>query len=430
MWKKLLKNTVFTVAAIVLSAVTGACLLFAVYLIPEERIRANVDSSAPVYDSEGLTNLYIPWLMSTRMDNYTDSIMLSEAAYKGDRSAMSEALTSNYVYVTDINSYYEPGYLRKMLDPSPDNSSVTVSYARYWHGYLILLKPILLVTGIWGIRMINAVFQVVMLALVMIGLYKNKDGRKLMIPLILSVLLINPVSTVLNMQFACVYNLMLTGTFIMLKTGLYRSRHYWRFFLFMGIAVAYFDFLTYPLVSIGIPLIIMTVLGNEESVVNIRKTIFSFMSWGIGYVFMWASKWVICDIVTGSSIVKDAFGQILVRTVTNAYEETGIESGNVINVIGYNLNCLADPLSLAVIFIAIAGFVIYLLFTHRKFKADDRFVIPLLLTAIVPFVWYMVLSNHSAIHFWMTYRNLALTSMAFAAICATAAVKKKGGPVN
>ena len=430
MWKKFLKNTGFTVAAILLSAVTGACLLFAAYLIPEEQIRANVSSSAPVYDSEGLTNLYVPWLMSTRMDNYTDSIMLSEAAYQGGGSAVSKALTSNYVYVTDIDSYYEPGYLLKMLEPQADNSSVTVSYARYWHGYLILLKPILLVTGIWGIRIINAVFQIVMLALVMIELYKNKDGRKLMIPLALTVLLINPVSTVLNMQFACIYNLMLIGAYIMLKGKLFNSPDYWRFFLFMGIAAAYFDFLTYPLACIGIPLIIMTALGNEESLANLRKTVFSFMSWGIGYVFMWASKWVICDLVTGSSIVKDAVNQVMVRTVTNAYEETGIESDNVIKVIGYNLNCLADPLSLAIIFIAIAGFVLYLVFTHRKFAVDDKTLLPLLLTAVIPFVWYMVLSNHSAIHFWMTYRNMALTSMAFAVICAMAASKKNSKAVK
>jgi len=430
MWKKFLKNSAFTIAAILLSAVTGACLLFAVYLIPEEHIRSNVSSSAPTYDSEGLTNLYVPWLMSTRMDNYTDSIMLSEAAYQGKGSAISEALTSNYVYVTDIESYYEPGYLLKMLEPQSDNSSVTVSYARYWHGYLILLKPILLVTGIWGIRIINAVFQLVMLALVMIELYKNKDGRKLMIPLLITVILINPVSTVLNMQFACVYNLMLTGAFIMLKAKLYDSPNYWRFFLFMGIATAYFDFLTYPLAGIGIPLIIMLVLGKGESLDNLKKTVLSFISWGTGYVFMWASKWVICDLVTGSSIVKDAINQVMVRTVTNAYEETGIESDNVIKVVGYNLNCLADPLSLAVIFIAIAGFVMYLVFAHRQFKVDDRILLPMLVIAIVPFVWYMVLSNHSAIHFWMTYRNLALTSMAFAALCALSAVKKNGKAVK
>lgn len=429
MWKKFLKNSVFTVSAVILSAVTGCCLLFAVYLIPTENIRTNVASSAPTYDSEGLTNLYVPWLMSTRMDNYTDSIMLSEAAYSGGGSALSKALTSNYVYVTDIDSYYEPGYLLKMLEPQPDNSSVTVSYARYWHGYLVFLKPALLVTGIWGIRILNAVFQVVMLALVMIELARNKDCRKLIIPLILTVIMINPVSTFLNMQFACVYDLMLLGTYIMLRGKLFRSEGYWKFFLFMGIAVAYLDFLTYPLASIGIPLIVMLASGDEDSLTNLKKTIFSFVSWGIGYVFMWASKWVICDLLTGSSIVKDAMNQIMVRTVTNAYEETGIESDNVIKVIGYNLQCLADPLSLTVIAVAIAGFVLYLVMTHRKFRADDRVLLPLMLIAIVPFVWYMVLSNHSAIHFWMTYRNMALTVMALATLCAMA-VKNKDTAVK
>lgn len=31
-----------------------------------------------------------------------------------------------------------------------------------------------------------------------------------------------------------------------------------------------------------------------------------------------------------------------------------------------------------------------------------------LLIAIIPFVWYMVLANHSYVHYWFTYRELAI----------------------
>ena len=106
----------------------------------------------------------------------------------------------------------------------------------------------------------------------------------------------------------------------------------------------------------------------------------------------------------------------MVRTVTNAYEETGISSDNVLDVISYNMDAFRDPVTLMVFALAIAGFVLFVVFGKKKFKLPEKNLLPLLLLAVAPFVWYCVLSNHSAIHFWMTYRIIAITVMAIGAI--------------
>lgn len=405
----------YIVAALVIASICGVLLMTAVYLIPTGRISQNVSASAEIFDKEGLTNSYIPWMTSTRMDNYTDAIMLSEAAYNEDASALNKAMSSKYVYVVNEEDYYQPGYLNKMLQPVSD-SSIVVSYARYWHGYLLLIKPLLVVVNLYGIRVINAVVQIALLALLLFKLFKTEGGKKLIIPLMLSVLLINPVSTVLNMQYACVYTITLISSLLLVWFELYKSENYWRLFLFTGIAVAFFDFLTYPLASLGIPLVILVVLSSDDSIRNLKKVIASGACWGIGYVFMWASKWILCDLLTGSNIVKDALNQVMVRTVTNAYEETGISSDNVLDVISYNMDAFRDPVTLMVFALAIAGFVLVFVFGKRKIKLPEKSLLPLLVLAIVPFVWFCVLSNHSAIHFWMTYRNVAVTVMAVGAV--------------
>ena len=36
-------------------------------------------------------------------------------------------------------------------------------------------------------------------------------------------------------------------------------------------------------------------------------------------------------------------------------------------------------------------------------------IAPILLIGLMPFIWYMILKNHSQIHCWFTYRNLSIT---------------------
>ena len=417
--RQMIRN-ILTGAAVLLAAVLiGTTLIALVYMIPLDRIRDNVRDSSDVYDSEGLTNSYIPWLTSTRMDNYTDTIMLSEAAKTREGSALEDAMASRYVYVAERELYDEPGYLLRMLDPAEDGSSFVVSYARYWHGYLVFLKPLLTVFDITGIRIVNALFQIVMMFLILMKMAHDDDLRKMIIPLLFITLLINPVSTVLNMQYACIYNIMLVATLILVRSGIAMSDKYWMLFLLTGIAAAYFDFLTYPLACLGIPLILRLVKRNDDSKTSFVTMIISCLNWGIGYVFMWGSKWVVSDLLTGSNTISDALGQIAVRTVTDAYEETGISSDNIIDVFGYNLEAFRDPLSASLFAAAIIGFVLYLVIGKKKFKLNEDLLIPLLLIALIPFVWYAVCSNHSAIHFWMTYRNLVITVMAAGAILVT-----------
>ena len=47
-----------------------------------------------------------------------------------------------------------------------------------------------------------------------------------------------------------------------------------------------------------------------------------------------------------------------------------------------------------------------------KVKIDVVSVVSLAIIGLYPFVWYSIIRNHSVIHSWMTYRNLAVTIFA------------------
>ena len=415
-FRPIAKNILTGVIILAAAVLAGFVLITGVYLIPTGSIREHVKQSSSIIDEEGLMTYYLPWLGTTRRDNYTDCIMMSMAAYNGTGSLVYRAMTSNYVYVTEEQYYYEPGYLLRMLGPTDDGVSVEVSYSRYWHGYLVLLKPLLLVFDYGAIRIVNGVFQIIMLGLIMLEMVHDKKAKKMILPLLLVIFAINPVSAAMNMQFACIYNITLVSLYVLFKTHLFEKEHYWKMFMIIGIAAAFFDFLTYPLACLGIPLIMMLVRWDEKSSESIKATVFSCISWGIGYAFMWASKWILCDILTGSSTIADALNQVKERTVTDAYEVTGIRSDNILDVFGYNVEAFRDWLSFSVFAAAVVGIVLFAVIAKRKFKVNENTLIALLLIAMIPFVWYAVLSNHSAIHSFMTYRNLTLTIMAVAGI--------------
>lgn len=109
-----------------------------------------------------------------------------------------------------------------------------------------------------------------------------------------------------------------------------------------GVLTSYFDFLTYPIVTLGFPLCTFFLLnGNEsagkggnfrqgrqaakegipEGVGNggvlkdtVRRVVGYSICWGIGYAGMWAMKWIIADLTLHTGTIKDAVWSIIGRT--------------------------------------------------------------------------------------------------------------------
>ena len=394
-----------TAISIFLAVTCGILIMIGLYSINTDNIQRHVKTSIPVYQQEHLYFFISPNIHSTMLDNLSDAIMLNIAAYKGERTFKS----------IKNNALLNPRYEYKNLSPydslikaysQTDDSYEIISYPRYWHGYLLYLKPLLLFFNLGEIRCINMAVQLLLLFLVILELYK-KGGRNLILPYLCAIYVLNPLSTALCLTFSSMYYITLIGTLVMLKKEIYKSPDYFYFFLWLGILTPFFDFLTYPLIGLGINLIILTALSDSQN--PIKRVFSSLLFWITGYISMGSAKWISVSILTKQNIMNNGFSQFIHRINGT---ENFLQQYTIADVIKSNLNALINkPFCMLIICVLI--YFIYLLISKKyQFKFDLNKNTALLLITLFPFIWFILIQNHSIVHHWFVHKDFAVTVMA------------------
>lgn len=157
----------------------------------------------------------------------------------------------------------------------------------------------LLVADVAYLRMLNLLVQVLLTAY-LISLLGQQLGRGAVFSYLLAYLLLNPVSLALSFQYTSVYCIT-TGMSIValrrIRCDETVGEYYLVFFLLAGILTAFFDFLTYPFVSLGIPLTIVLCLANHRGRLRTLREGLQYLlaasaAWCFGYSGMFAGKWL------------------------------------------------------------------------------------------------------------------------------------------
>ncbi|MBS5962357.1 MAG: hypothetical protein KH307_01540 [Varibaculum cambriense] len=91
------------------------------------------------------------------------------------------------------------------------------------------------------------------------------------------------------------------GTLAVLAGHNYFQKHkLWPdFFMILGMAVSLLDFLTYPVLALGIPLVMYVIVRQEA---GILKIIGLSCSWAAGYIGFWSLKWILGAIFAGKPL--------------------------------------------------------------------------------------------------------------------------------
>ena len=143
---------------------------------------------------------------------------------------------------------------------------------------------------------------------------------------LVTIFLINPLTAALSLQFSSVYYIILFSAIWFLRLvrqGKATESRVGHLFFLAGILTAYFDFLTYPLASFGILLVLyMVVNGEKLNAAGVRPIFRKMALWGGGYGGMWSGKWLVGSILTKGNLFKDALNQILVRASTGSLQGT------------------------------------------------------------------------------------------------------------
>ena len=388
---------------LLLSILAGILLMTCVYILPTGRMLTQADRSLPIFENEGTSFCWAPEEKSARLDGFTDAIMLQTAVYVRDENPMKAAMRNDRMEFSE-GKLDPAGSLKQYV--YGNRSGYVVSYARYWHGYLLFLKPLLLFFSLSDIRMMNAAFQLILAAGVLLLAFR-KQGLRLALPMGLALLVINPISTALSMQFSSIYYLTLLGLLVMLLTESWDRPWGYLVFLFLGIGTAFFDFLTYPACAVGICLALQALMSQADRKTRLLKTIGSGAAWAFGYGGMWSGKWLAASLITGTNVLRDAMEQAQYRSGGEVTAAEGGINATFGAVLSRNLGILANPAA-AILVLALTGMLVWLLVTKRcRFAPERASLLSLAVAFAVPFVWYFLLRNHSLVHCWMTYRNLS-----------------------
>lgn len=386
---------------VVIGVVAGVAALAVTYFIPQEKMKDNAWESAILMHREGLGSFMWPTVKMTQLDGYTDGVMLN-TAYTETDDGIRDILLDTRVQVREINpmeSFYEVIAL--------ENKEYRVeTYGRYWHGYQILWRPLLCFFNYGEIRQINMAVQ---LALVFAFLYLLfLSGEKaLAIPFFGMYLFLTPLALFSSMQFSpCFYLMLLTSMALVgLRAYLNDTRRSY-LFLIVGILTAFFDLLTYPFVTLGIPLITYLAVDKEcreNWKKSIKDIVFYSVSWGIGYVGMWGAKWVAASVLTDENVIMDAVNQVKFRS--GHYEQ----GRSFLTTLKLNFDA-CNMKSIWVVLIALTVFLLACVILN--FRRNGIKLLPvtavILVVSLYPFLWYYLTMHHSSDNSYFTWREYSI----------------------
>ena len=410
-----LKFTGTVALCLVCSVLLGTLLLTAVYMLPTEPMDKNLGRSAEVFQSEGVRPDVFKWC-SSRLDNYTDSFILLLAVYDGGESPLVEAMELERNHITtqnsptaDIVAHYING----------EEFDTFYGVSRYWGGFLVYTKPLLLLTTYQNIRIINGVCQTLAFAAVIFLLVKQ-GFKRYIAPYCLAVAFLMPVTLAMSLQYSPCYYIMTFGCIALLLMRRRSLRRVSLLFLFIGIATVYFDFLTYPIATVGVPLALYFAISERKGFLSdCAYLVLPGACWGVGYGGMWLGKWITVSIVTKSNAFVTVLRKIRERTDNDPAEFAGkfVEDPSF-TAIKRNIKAfIKTPVSILAfaLVIALALLILYGLFTKRLPVSELTVAVPFAVLALLPMVWYWCTANHSLIHYWFTHK--ALVSTAFSGMC-------------
>jgi len=413
--KKILKKVgVYAIVSVLLLLIFTISMWIS-YSLPNTRIRKNVTGSLEQLKKEG--TYYNPFFtnIAAQLDNFTDTLILNIAANKGmeeNDTAIKKAMENSYY---DIEGKSQIESLENSLQSNEAYNNR--EYSRYWHGIQTVLRPLLVFFNYTEIRYIMMIL-VMMLLGITASLTAKQLGTKYSVALFISLAMMYITIIPMSLQYTPILCVALLASIATLLLYKYKMSKLMPMLMFItGACSAFLDLLTYPLITLGFPIIISVLLENKEQEQKILKSIISVIilgiMWATGYAISFVGKWIIASIILHKDAVTPALDQILFRVNGNE-----VYTVNRLETLKLNFACYFEKMSIVILTTITILWGISLIFFRKKFR-ECKVIIPLVLIAIIPYLWYFVFAGHSSIHAFFTNRIQAITAFAYLSILGT-----------
>lgn len=379
--KNRLRKAGIGAGAFFLTVLAGFLLLCVVYTLPTGKVQLHVRESGDAMAEDGLYRQMVSGKDTTKLDNFTDALMMLTAAYDGGESLLDRVVNNYELRIKDkdlIEACQASGLEQKSAAIKKH------AYARYWHGYLAVLKPLLMIFNLNEIRDLN-IFVILLYLCTTCMLLWNLGRGRYIVPYLLACSFINPMTVSASLQFSTVFHVTSIAVLVLLLLwNRIRFRDYiWLYFLIVGMTVSYVDLLTYPVVALAFPLIVYVALCEPDHPVDgIKKLIGCSVLWCAGYVGMWASKWGISTILMRKNYFLNAINTVKLRSGDTVFEQK-LTSRQVVDGITGFLRSSSLKYVLVLVIVISALLLVFMKIRWPKLISS----VLLLLVACYPFIW-------------------------------------------
>lgn len=369
--------------ALIIIPLLFVAIMTATQFIPNSWVQDNVKRSQDIIHVESLYHdaYHVPqvhWLAGS--DGYTDEIFLQQQIM--DRS--------NGVFY----------------------GAMMPTYDRYWHGYSIFLRPLLVFFDLSYIRQFLVICFIVLLV-VLSYLISKYISLTVAILFGIALALVNPPVIMISLQYSNMFLLMLMASIVlMLLLAAKRPKHeIFIFFTVIGSLTSFFDLLTTPSITLGVPLLLYIAyrVKDKDRKGILKDTILCALLWGTGYFIAWFAKWLIGSVILHRNIFIEATEKVLFwssddSTITKHH--VGVTD---VLVAWTNRLVVYWPLVL----LTVLGFAYAFskrLFSKEKFSTfHGQTLFALLVPTLMPIAWIILARQHSFNHQWFSYRHLVIS---------------------
>lgn len=374
----------------------GQMLIFP--LIDTPRLRSNAAEAVDKIWAQGVNPEIIGGFAGARYDNYTSVLIIKTAAYTGPETPIQKAFGGFRVEVP-IQEDTDAWGAYCTYEDAINIETGGLSYSRYWHGYSLPLRILLCFFTFSNIQLLCYGLEMLLIMASVILLYKR--GLTALLPgWCFTLLIMVPAMMGICIQFVPCMLLFLCGSVLLLlcKERIDRSIGMGFYFVALGLLTSYFDLLTFPTVTLTIPLLILYSMDRHEN--KTPSLLPLCICWGLGYSLMWSLKWLLNGLTLDASLFGGVLAQLRLRISSSSngvqYTRTEALMGNIRMVFGKPAYLFAFFLSL----------IITLIWGHNRKKSLSG-VFSLLIPFVFPLLFMLTTANHIFDHGYFTYRNLA-----------------------
>ncbi len=282
------------------------------------------------------------------------------------------------------------------------------TYLRYWHGSAPIVRPLLATIGLSGLRVV-AMVTIAAAGAAVFGVVRRASGTAAATGLVLPVVLTTSILSLPGaihqaLAFAIgVAGAALVGT---IAAGGLTGPRVWYPSLVAGAAFVYIDLLT------AVPgqwLLVAAMVGlaafqaGRSAVETTGWAMLSGVAWFVGYLGMWLGKWIYAGLILGPQMVYDDVTDTIGRRIDG---DTVFSDPGFGNAISDNVEIFRSRPFVTLLLVATLVIVVVGVARRPLTETATRAVVAA--TALVPFIWFEVASNHSQIHAWFTYRSIPM----------------------